>query len=328
MANAVQLTATPLDAAGTPLAGRAVSWVSDAPGVASVGPTGIVQAVSAGSATVRATCEGKSGGSVITVVNPVVPVASLLVTPPSAVLTLPIAAPPPVVVGSNEPAGLTLISDLAFPASFPVQKDGLVSGMPGWGLVNPNGNLLVEADPSLPDPAVADFVYPIGHPEGSAPATLYQQSFVADQLYARFRWKPSNPWQNEFAGVNKICFFVTTPGGTFLGFILMMTTDGAGGWYLRTSDEINAPSTNYEPNIAKTPVVMGQWHDLELWLNRTGGLRWWLDGILQGDYPAWTCPNPFTMFQFSPTWGGYRVPPDVKTEVDHFWFNHVRLSGR
>ena len=69
------------------------------------------------------------------------------------------------------------------------------------------------------------------------------------------------------------------------------------------------------------------WHQVEWWAKQSGGLRWWVDGVLQGDYPSLTFPNPFTMFQFSPTWGGYGAG-DVKTEQDHFWFNRVHLSGR
>src|SRR5213592_3423235 len=79
---AVQLTATPKDANGTPLSGRTVSWTSSNTGVASVTGSGLVTGVAAGSATITATSEGKSGTSAITVTF--VPVASVAVTPASA----------------------------------------------------------------------------------------------------------------------------------------------------------------------------------------------------------------------------------------------------
>src|SRR6266571_4158567 len=102
----LQLTATPLDANGNPLSGRAVSWTTSAPGVATVdangnplsgrtvtwvssntavatvSASGLVTGVAPGSATITATSEGKSGTAAITVNPP--PVATVTVSPASA----------------------------------------------------------------------------------------------------------------------------------------------------------------------------------------------------------------------------------------------------
>ena len=77
-----QLTATPRDANGTPLSGRAVTWASNNTAVAMVNGSGLVTAVATGAATITATSEGQSGTAVVTVSN--VPVASVTVTPASA----------------------------------------------------------------------------------------------------------------------------------------------------------------------------------------------------------------------------------------------------
>src|SRR5256884_8874301 len=55
-----QLTAVPLDAHGTPLAGRAVTWATSDSSVASV-TTGRVVGRAAGRATITATSEGPAG---------------------------------------------------------------------------------------------------------------------------------------------------------------------------------------------------------------------------------------------------------------------------
>src|SRR5437867_2539597 len=81
-----QLTATPRDAAGNPLSGRAITWVSDAPAVATVDNTGRVTAAAVGTATITATSETKSGTAQVTV-SPV-PVASVTVTPDHLDLTV------------------------------------------------------------------------------------------------------------------------------------------------------------------------------------------------------------------------------------------------
>ncbi len=69
----VQLTATPKDANGNVLSGRTIAWASSAPSVATVSGSGLVSGVSAGSATITATSEGKSGTAGITVTAPLPP---------------------------------------------------------------------------------------------------------------------------------------------------------------------------------------------------------------------------------------------------------------
>ena len=81
-----QLTATLKDASNNTLTGRAVSWMSDNTAVATVNSTGLVNAVSAGSATITATSETKTGTSSITVTF--VPVATVTVNPPSTSLVV------------------------------------------------------------------------------------------------------------------------------------------------------------------------------------------------------------------------------------------------
>ncbi len=65
----VQLTATPKDAAGQPLTGRAVTWSTGASDVATVSLTGLVTGVAAGTATITALSEGKQGTASVTVTD-------------------------------------------------------------------------------------------------------------------------------------------------------------------------------------------------------------------------------------------------------------------
>jgi uncharacterized protein YjdB len=80
-----QLTATILDAGGATLTGRTITWSTSDAAKATVSAAGLVTALAAGSATITATTEGKSGASTITVLAPV---ASVTVTPPSASLLI------------------------------------------------------------------------------------------------------------------------------------------------------------------------------------------------------------------------------------------------
>src|SRR5206468_5109021 len=82
----VQLTATPKDSAGGTLTGRMVTWTSSNTSVATVSGSGQVAGVTAGSATITATSEGKSSTAALTVTS--VPVASVAVSPATASLTV------------------------------------------------------------------------------------------------------------------------------------------------------------------------------------------------------------------------------------------------
>ena len=63
----IQLTATALDDAGAEIGAGDASWSSSNSAVAQISETGLVQAMSTGSATLKATIAGKSGSMNITV---------------------------------------------------------------------------------------------------------------------------------------------------------------------------------------------------------------------------------------------------------------------
>ncbi len=73
------LTATTLDAGGTALTGREVSWTSADPAIAVVSSTGQVTALAPGSVVITATAEGQTARTTVSV-RPV-PVAAVRVTP-------------------------------------------------------------------------------------------------------------------------------------------------------------------------------------------------------------------------------------------------------
>src|SRR6266702_2485642 len=126
----VQLTATPKDANGTPLSGRTVTWSSSNTTVASVNAGGFVTSSAAGSATITAASEGKSGTAAITVTS--VPVASVTVSPAPASVpagqTLQLTATPKDVNG-NPLTGRTISWSSSNTSVATVSSSGLVSGV-------------------------------------------------------------------------------------------------------------------------------------------------------------------------------------------------------
>ncbi len=132
----VQLTATLKDANGNILTGRVVTWSSNNPSVAGVNSSGLVTGNTAGSATITATSEGKSGTSAITVTA--VPVASVTVTPATASVpaggTVQLTATPKDANG-NPLTGRTITWQSSNSAIAGVNGSGLVTGVATGGPV-------------------------------------------------------------------------------------------------------------------------------------------------------------------------------------------------
>ncbi len=132
----VQLTATLKDANGNVLTGRTVTWSSNSTTVASVNSSGLVTAKVAGSATITATSEGKSGTSSITVTP--VPVASVTVAPASGSVavgsTLQLTATPKDANG-NPLSGRVITWSSSDGTVATVNGSGLVRGVAAGGPV-------------------------------------------------------------------------------------------------------------------------------------------------------------------------------------------------
>ncbi len=80
----LQLSAVMKDASGNVLTGRTVTWSTSSSQTATINASGLVSGVVAGSVTITATSEGKSGSSAITVTGPQpAPVASVSISPNS-----------------------------------------------------------------------------------------------------------------------------------------------------------------------------------------------------------------------------------------------------
>ncbi|HSY84912.1 MAG TPA: Ig-like domain-containing protein [Gemmatimonadaceae bacterium] len=124
----VQLTATLKDSVGNVLGGRAVTWSSSNPTVATVSSNGVVTGVAAGAATISASSGSQQGSAQVTV-NAVV-VSSVVVSPGwanlSARQTLQLTATP--LDGSGNPmGGVTITWSSNAPSLASVSSSGLVT---------------------------------------------------------------------------------------------------------------------------------------------------------------------------------------------------------
>ena len=160
----VQLAATPKDSAGSALTGRAVTWTSSAPTVASVSASGLVTGGAVGTATITAMSEGRTGSATVTVA--LVPVATVVVSPAPA--TLPVGGTVQLTVTLKDASGTTLTGrTVAWTSSTTtvatVSPSGLVSDVASGGTTTitatsegKSGTSVVTVQAPLPAGSVAD----------------------------------------------------------------------------------------------------------------------------------------------------------------------------
>ena len=125
-----QLVASPKNSQGGVVAGKSATWNSSAPAVASVSATGLVTGVGAGSATITATVDGKSGTSAITVIA--LPVNTVTVSPALSTVAVGATAQLTVTLADVNGAALTgrTITYTSSNASVAtVSTSGLVTGV-------------------------------------------------------------------------------------------------------------------------------------------------------------------------------------------------------
>jgi hypothetical protein len=216
----------------------------------------------------------------------------------------------------NEPQGFSLVTDEAFDA---LDHKGWLSTVGA-----PNVSIIADSTAPLSPPNVLQFFYKLGYAGGTAPGTEYYRirGSLPSALYVGFWWKSSNPWQGHSSGVNKILFVRPSDGSN----IVLKMLGSAPPYHTQVTTEFPSETTNWFENMDATPVALGQWHRLELYIDYSGGvLKWWMDGRLKGSYTGLAYPGRgFREPSFSPTWGGVG---DVKTENDYFWIDHVHVSG-
>ena len=128
----VQLTATAVDKKGNVVSGVTFAWSSNAPAIATVSSAGLVTAVAAGTATISATGNGKTGNASVTVNAP---------PPPPGTETLIAAGDIAVCGSSNDEATALLVDNIpgtVAPLGDVVYESGSASEFtncyePSWG---------------------------------------------------------------------------------------------------------------------------------------------------------------------------------------------------
>jgi hypothetical protein len=228
------------------------------------------------------------------------------------------------------PAGLTTLSDEPFDA---LTENGWITlqrdTMHGSG-----ATLASDERAPLSPPSVLQFTYARGFPAGMTPAvTFYDVPTAVKEAYFGFWWKPSDPWQNNIqSGVNKLAFLLTQQTGAHGEMAMIMFGTDSGPYTTQVVTEFPSDTRRLTPNVTPTLITLGAWHRVE-WYARfsstdstsDGVVRWWLDGVPQGEYANLMMPDDpgFKEFQIAPTWGGV---VGTKNERDIYCYDHAHIS--
>ena len=138
------LTATPKDAAGNTLSGRAIAWSSSDTTVAKVSATGVVRAVAAGTSTIKATSENQSGQISVTVTRPAV--SQVTVTPLNSSIK----------VGATETLTITVLDAEGHQLRRPIieinNSPGVISVLTGnvTGVAAGTGTVTIKSENNVP----------------------------------------------------------------------------------------------------------------------------------------------------------------------------------
>lgn len=305
-----QATATTRDANNNPLTGRVVIWSSANPTKATVNSTsGLVTAVDTGTAQITATSEGKTGSATVTI------------TPPP---------PPPPPGSSNEPSGMTVISDRPFTAANEL----------GWADGGGSGEFDFRTDASAPHsaPGIMHAWFPAGYPGGAGPVAMRKTFTGYRTIYLRYWARYSANYQGHGSGVNKMLYMYPTAG--ISKPVLSATGTGSGALrpQIRMQNSIiwspGSGSENLDPNIVPNATIpRGQWFLIEAIFvgntpgNRDGSVDWWLNGVHVGSYSVqWqTGAQLWGEFHGTTIWGG---TGDIATALMWVDWDHVYLSGK
>jgi hypothetical protein len=272
----VQLNATTTDASGATLSGRTVTWATNNSGVATVSQTGLVSALSPGSASISATSEGVVGATLVTV------------------------------NASTPPSGNKI--DTIF-------YDGFESGtFTKWtdGYNSTKHHILTDAAGAVAGTHYLDVTYTQGS-DGGWLNTWFMPGY--DSAFVRAYFKVESAWTGgtkffslygnrtddmwSASGKAGICptgtdFFsamiVTEPSGGSAGltpplrfYTYWPDMNPAGGCY----GNYGNGSETYTPPLQ---ITTGAWHKIEFWLkiNTVGQTnavqKFWVDGQLKGSW--------------------------------------------
>jgi len=251
----------------------------------------------------------------------------------TAVVPPPVVTPPPSTgLWPNEPAGFRVISE---------QPWNAVTGN-GWNYLRRSASKdsIIIADSAAPvsPPNALEMIFTTDMQPNSEPGVHWTALSGPREIYTAWAMKVSNNWACSPAGCGKITFLWADVLGQVYTNLYHQAGDVSTSWITGPPYRvgINTEWAPYGqkiwlPNVVTVGVVRpGEWHRVEFYfkwetnpgVSGDGILRWWVDGVLHGDYTNVHYPNTagFTQFEYAPT---VQNPPSAE---QYMYIDHTHVS--
>jgi uncharacterized protein YjdB len=319
----VQLTATPKDANGGALTGRAVTWATADASIATVDANGLVTGKAVGGpVTITATSEGKSGTADVTV-STFVPVATVSVTP--ATWSMPVGATvqltaTPQDANGNPLSGRTVTWQSNAPGVANVDGSGLVHGLATGSATitatseGKSGSAIVSIQPA-----------PVARVDMS-PGTATIQAGSTVQITAT----PKDANGNVLVG-RTVTWGSSAPGVANVNASGFVVGVAAGTANIRaTSEGVTGTAVVTVQSASGAPVLAGAGDIADCSRASQEGTAKLLDGIAgtvatfgDGAYPDGSLAD--YMNCFDPSWGRHKAR--TRPSTGNHEYNHGSAAG-
>lgn len=335
LATSVQYSAVQKNANGDSVAGQAVTWKSSDTTIVKISGSGLARGVGIGSATITASAAGVNGTASATIV-----------------------------LHPNQPSNLARIAEISFDGL--PGAAGILGTLAGnfYTLVSPPAHMAIVSDPTAMQsaPSVLQMDFEAGTVPGYdvAPGDGYRQvggwdlpSVLSNTEYSEYYEStmfkiPTPDFETQEVGVKILGYWgvgnnnqpaATGSGPTELYSIMRGSGTGTSimsSWNLDMYTQgISSTVLKQNQNLS-TKITAGTWHQFETYMKlntigqSNGVWKWWLDGVLLGDYENIQFINSSQSSGFfgrslGLVWGGQGGTP--KTRTDYVWFDHMYMSG-
>jgi hypothetical protein len=167
-------------------------------------------------------------------------------------------------------------------------------------------------------------------------------------MFVGLAWRTNAQFEGRNGGSNKM-FFMRGPGGSGLangtnacflfnnstlvnGSGTMILAPNTGGLTNQAITGSTDPGALIWPNVSSGSLTRGVWYKLEAYIKKSttvssadGILRWWINGVLVGNYTNFNYPGGMNEWVWSEAWDGVWNISRPTVRWEH-WLDHLYIS--
>lgn len=241
----------------------------------------------------------------------------------------------------NEPAGSTLLLDCGFThptcngtLQDPYNTANTLSNPPSANTLSVVTDATAPLSPTSVLRSMGNYV------TGSGGTELHYiaPSAIRD-VYVGFWWRTNPEFTGNQVNANKTFFIRGTQGGQN-GVFYLRTNPGQPKflyWSTQLPYNLNqcfgAPDQDHcYPNVTTTPINPGTWYRVEVYMKastcptcRDGAVKWWINGVLNGNYSNFAYGPLVNEWVWSETWDGAGNGAGFTSNPSHY-IDHLHIS--